>query len=108
MRVAKISRVINPQTISRKMNRASTLPAAVEALSGHNGKLSNISGLNFRLHRSCRAGNPALRGLVQPEQNDQQAAQQQNGGTGSQPQNVGDDRAVFSGGGIVVIAIEIG
>jgi hypothetical protein len=29
--------------MSRKMNRASTFPAAVEARSGHNGKLSNIS-----------------------------------------------------------------
>jgi hypothetical protein len=37
-----MSSVINPDTMSRKINNASTLPAIVEARSGHNGKLLNM------------------------------------------------------------------
>src|ERR1700685_558535 len=39
---AKTSSDIIPETRIRKMKRASTFPATVEARSGHNGKLSNM------------------------------------------------------------------
>src|SRR5579864_44137 len=44
--------------------------------------------------------------FLQPEQNQQERAQHQDGEGSSKPQHVGYDRAVFSGGGIVVIAVE--
>src|SRR5579864_3111757 len=47
MMATKIKSVIIPETMSRKMKRASTLPAAVEALAGHSGKLSNIYQLKL-------------------------------------------------------------
>src|ERR1700736_3004833 len=91
--------------MSRKMKRASTLPAALEALAGHNGKLSNISCLTRS--RCCLTHSSSRRGqFLQPEENEEEQSQHQNGDSSSQPQNVAHDRAVFSGCGIVVIAVE--
>src|ERR1700728_5514942 len=123
MSAEKISRVINPDTISRKMNRASPCPAAVEARAGHNGKLSNISCLiRSYLIRSCptrccrdgfcltRTGviptASLRRQFLQAEQNQQQAAHDHNCETTAQSQNVAHDGAVFSGCRGVVIAVE--
>src|SRR5271169_1201592 len=107
MTAVKISRVINPETINRKMKRASTLPAVVEARSGHNGKLSNITCLTrSSLSRCSLSRNPPRSGFVEPEKNEQQTTEEQDGESCSQPQNVADNRAIFAGGGIVVIAVE--
>src|ERR1019366_6445604 len=107
-KAVKISSVIRPDTMTRKMKRASTLPAAVEARSGHNGKLSNISCLTrSRLTRFCLTqASSRRRQFLQPEQNEQKDPQHQNGEAGSQLQNVAHDCAVFPGRSIVVIAIQ--
>src|SRR5580692_5952583 len=102
MRALKIKSVINPDTMIRKMNRASTLPAVLEALCGHNGKLSNISRVfQFRLV-------PALvrRGAIQADENKEQSADEDDRETGTQLQHVAHDRAVFSGCRIIVIAVQ--
>src|SRR5580704_7799756 len=99
-----MSRVINPDTMSRKMKRASTLPAAVEARSGHNGKLSNIScSTRFRVTRSCLTrcclgqSSSRWRGFLQPEQDEDQAAEKEDGDATSDPQHIAHGRSVFSG-----------
>src|SRR6476660_6234200 len=90
-----------------KINRASTLPAVREALCGHNGKLSNISRV-FRSWLSQSRFIPSLvrRGAIQTDENKEQAADEENRQSGAQLQHVADDRAVFSGSWIVVIAVQ--
>src|SRR5215470_5374565 len=102
MRATKISNVIMPDTMSRKMNNASTLPAMLEARSGHNGKLFNISCLN-RPYLTPSPLTPSCprRNALQSEQHEKQNRQ-----PCANFQHVADDRAVFSSRGIVVIAVE--
>src|SRR5580765_4960900 len=125
----KIRSVIIPETINRKMNRASTLPAVIEARSGHNGKLSNIffSGsqkFEFRMQNeqggeiflhagfivltpSYMTPVPAARCcFFQAEEDQDHSAEQKNCQHSTDFQHVGHDRAVFSGGGVVVIAVK--
>src|SRR5579862_184414 len=107
MTATKIRSVIIPDTMSRKMNRASTLPAMLEARCGHNGKLSNISPFKSDCVTGfCVFPVSTRRNPLEIEERDQQASQNQNGEASAQIQNVTDDRAIFPGGGIVVIAIQ--
>src|SRR5580700_4497989 len=96
-RQVKISRVIIPVTMSRKMYRASTCPAIVEACCGHNGKLLSIPSLCRRL--------PGY-GEIQSPQDKEKSSEHENRCSRRQPQNIADHRTVFSGLRIVVIAIE--
>src|ERR1035438_8799130 len=93
----KTSRAIIPVTMSRKMYSASTWAANVDACCGHNGKLLSIPCLRYSLS-GYRA--------IQPPQDKDQTSKQKNRGRGRQAQDVRHHGAVFSGLGIIVIAVE--
>src|SRR5216683_4294678 len=69
----------------------------VEACCGHNGKLLSIPCLRCRL--------PGYR-TIQPPQDKNQTAEQKDGCSGRQPQDVRYYGAIFPGLRIVVIAVE--
>src|SRR6266576_1178252 len=100
MMATKMRRDINPETMSRKMNRASTLPAMLEARCGHNGKLSNILRLTSCLMRLHVIPSFTRGDSLQAEENEDQGADEQDGQRAAHFQHVADDRAVFAGGGI--------
>src|SRR5579859_105373 len=109
MMATKISSDISPDTMSRKMNRASTLPAVLEACCGHNGKLVNIfRAIQLRVSQGCGFVIPRFAGrdLLQTDEDENQSAEEQNRDAAAELQHVADDCAVFSGGRIVVIAVE--
>src|SRR2546426_2968322 len=99
----KMSSVTIPVMMTRKMKRASTLPAIVEARSGHNGKLLNMS-----LTRCSRfwVRLSSWQRAFQSEHDEQESAQNQNRRRSRQAQNVGDDGAVLSARRIIVVAVE--
>src|SRR5438445_13186261 len=99
----KMSSVTIPVMMSRKMKRASTLTAIVEARSGHNGKLLNMS-----LTRCSRfwVRLSSWQRAFQPEHDEQESAQNQNRRRSRQAQNDDDDRAVLSPSRMRVAAVE--
>src|SRR5919106_3368198 len=94
----KISALKNPATATRKKNSASTLGAMVDACSGNRGKpIFMASG--------------AVRGLplaapVPAQHHDDKTAESDHSRDSAEPNQIGDEKTVLTGGRIVVITKE--
>src|SRR5580698_427056 len=97
--MAKIATHINADNATRKMYRASILPAPAEARIGQSGKLSNI-----KLNGSPSSGIVGSRSHA--EHHDEECSKNEHRCASRQLQHSANDCSVFPGVRVVVVAVE--